>query len=111
MSIRVVVTGASGRLGSRIVSVIEQDPQLDLIGTLTRGEDMAIIKSADVVVDATNIESSAEIVAYSIANGVNVVVGTSGWSKERIEQLNQLVQGKLDVGVAIIPNFAIGSVL
>lgn len=111
MSLKIVVTGASGRLGSRIVSVIEETEGLELIGTLGRNDDLAIIKSADLVVDATQVEASAEIVSYSIAHGVNVVVGTSGWTQERINQLNELVEGKLDVGVAIIPNFAIGSVL
>ncbi|MGB3414821.1 MAG: 4-hydroxy-tetrahydrodipicolinate reductase, partial [Microbacteriaceae bacterium] len=57
------------------------------------------------------LEASTEIVSYSIAHGVNVVVGTSGWANDRVLELKNLVEGKLDVGVAIIPNFSLGSVL
>jgi len=39
------------------------------------------------------------------------LVGTSGWSNERIVTLNPLLAAHPGVGVVIVPNFSIGSVL
>jgi 4-hydroxy-tetrahydrodipicolinate reductase len=52
-----------------------------------------------------------------VANGINVLVGTSGWSAERIVTLEHIVADlppRADgsaAGVVIIPNFSVGSVL
>ncbi len=54
---------------------------------------------------------SQRVVEFAIEHGISVVVGTSGWSAERIATLNKPVAEKPDLAVLIIPNFSIGSVL
>ncbi|MGB3413910.1 MAG: 4-hydroxy-tetrahydrodipicolinate reductase, partial [Microbacteriaceae bacterium] len=62
MSIQIVVTGANGRLGSRIVSVVQETEGLELLAGLGSADDLSVIKSADLVIDATILEASTEIV-------------------------------------------------
>jgi 4-hydroxy-tetrahydrodipicolinate reductase len=66
---------------------------------------------ADVVLDVTVPAVSQGVVEYAVANGINALVGTSGWTSERIVALERTINGNLTVGVIIVPNFSIGSVL
>ena len=66
---------------------------------------------AELVVDVTVPAASQAVVEYAVAHGLNVLVGTSGWTSERITTLERTIAGNLAVGVVIVPNFSIGSVL
>lgn len=111
MTISVAVFGASGRLGSLICELIEADPELELAAALRSGSHPAEAETADVVVDVTTPEASAEIVSRAIGLGQRVIVGTSGWSAARLDELHALVAATPDAGVLVVPNFSLGSVL
>ena len=76
----------------------------------SKGE-LSDMLGADIAVDVTLPAVSQGVVEYAVAHGINVLVGTSGWSSERIATLEQTIAGNLAVGVIIVPNFSIGSVL
>ena len=111
MTTRVAVTGASGTLGSLISDVVEATPGFELVARLGRTSALEELRGADLVVDATTPSVSPAIVEYAVAHGSNVLVGTSGWSQERIAALEATITGNLAVGVVIVPNFSLGSVL
>jgi len=46
-----------------------------------------------------------------IDNGIHAVVGTTGFTDDRLNQVESWVKGKPGVAVLIAPNFAIGAVL
>src|SRR5918994_2070151 len=46
-----------------------------------------------------------------VDQGISAVVGTSGFDPERIETVRGWLDQRPDVGVIIVPNFAIGAVL
>ena len=48
---------------------------------------------------------------FLIDAGINAVVGTTGFTDERVEQVRSWLAAKPDVAVLIAPNFAIGAVL
>jgi 4-hydroxy-tetrahydrodipicolinate reductase len=48
---------------------------------------------------------------FLISNGINSVVGTTGFDADRISKLEKLIAANPKVGVLIAPNFAIGAVL
>ena len=48
---------------------------------------------------------------FLISNGISAVVGTTGFDKARIAELESLLAKHPNVGVLIAPNFAIGAVL
>jgi 4-hydroxy-tetrahydrodipicolinate reductase len=49
-------------------------------------------------------------VDFAIENNLRLIVGTSGWTKEKIERVKTKLAGSSAV-IAIVPNFSIGSVL
>lgn len=113
MPIRVIVNGASGRMGQETVKAVQQDSELELVGQTGHKDNLAeIIKSsrANVVVDFTN----ASVVfnsALSIINaGAHPVIGTSGLKAPEISELKKLCAEK-KLGGIIAPNFCIGAVL
>lgn len=111
MVIRVAVVGASGRLGSVACRVIEQQPDLELVARLTSRSSLDDMLGADVVLDVTHPGVSPTVVDHAVRAGLAVVVGTSGWSEDRVRTLRTLLAGREDAAVVIIPNFSVGSVL
>jgi 4-hydroxy-tetrahydrodipicolinate reductase len=110
MAIKISVIGASGRMGQLALSLIEQNPDLELHSALGSHNSPAEAIGADLLVDLTKPEASVEIVDFAVQNNLKILVGTSGWSKEKLDTLRDKMVGKLAT-VVVIPNFSIGSVL
>jgi 4-hydroxy-tetrahydrodipicolinate reductase len=71
---------------------------------------------ADLVVDVTVPAISQSVVEFAVENGLSVLVGTSGWSSDRILRVRRSVEAHNasagnNVGVLFVPNFSVGSVL
>jgi 4-hydroxy-tetrahydrodipicolinate reductase len=111
MVIRVAVVGASGRLGSVACRVVDQHPNLQLVAQLTSRSSLDDMLGADVVLDVTHPGVSPTVVDHAIRAGLSVVVGTSGWSEDRLRTLRTLLASHPHCAVLVIPNFSIGSVL
>ena len=111
MTIRVAVAGATGKLGAVAVRLIEQADDLELVAKLDSRSPLEDMLGADVLVDMTLPQVSPSIVAFAVDNGLNVLVGTSGWSADRILDLERRVAAHEGRGVVVIPNFSLGSAL
>jgi len=111
MITKVAVVGATGRMGQLATRLIETSEDFELFASLDSKAPLADMLGTDLVIDLTVPSVSPSIVEFAVANGINVVVGTSGWSHERITSLERTITDKLAVGVIIIPNFSVGSVL
>lgn len=110
MSTSVSLIGASGRMGQLTLGLIESDPSFTLHSALSSGNSLNEAIGADLVIDFTNPEVSERVVDFAIDNNLRLLVGTSGWSKEKIDRVRTKMSGTSAV-VAIVPNFSIGSVL
>ena len=108
---RVSVIGAAGRMGSTVCRAVEAADDLELVGRFDEGDDLGDLAGADVVVEFSVPDASAANVAHCVDRGVHVVVGTTGWTEDRVAALRERAAGMPDVGVLIAPNFAIGAVL
>jgi 4-hydroxy-tetrahydrodipicolinate reductase len=111
MTTRVAIVGASGAMGTLITALIEASDDFEVTARIGSGDDLDALRSADIVVDVTRLDVSQRVVDFAVAHGVNVLVGTSGWSADRISALSARIDGNLAVGVLIVPNFSVGSVL
>lgn len=110
-AIKVSVIGAAGRMGATVCRAVEAADGLELVGRFDVGDDLGDLAGADVVVEFSVPDSSPTNVAHCVAQGVNVVVGTTGWSADRVSVLREQVAAAPGVGVLIAPNFALGAVL
>jgi 4-hydroxy-tetrahydrodipicolinate reductase len=50
-------------------------------------------------------------VRWCVERGIHVVVGTTGFDEERLQAVRSWLQAAPGIGVAIVPNFGIGSTL
>ncbi|MHA7263361.1 4-hydroxy-tetrahydrodipicolinate reductase [Arthrobacter sp. TMN-37] len=109
----VAVLGASGRMGSQAVAAIQAAEDLSLVAALGRGDDRATLVSsgARVVLDLTVPEATYDNVSFAVEHGLHAVVGTTGWTEDRLDGLRALLDRSPSTGVLIAPNFALGSVL
>lgn len=65
----------------------------------------------DVVIDFTHPDVVMDNLKFLIDNGIHAVVGTTGFTWDRIEQVEAWLKDKPESAVLIAPNFAIGAVL
>jgi 4-hydroxy-tetrahydrodipicolinate reductase len=111
--IKVGVLGARGRMGAEVVKAVTASADLELVAALDLGDslDQLISSGAQVVVDFTTPDSVMANLEFLISNGINAVVGTTGFDDARVAKLQALTAANPKVGVLIAPNFAIGAVL
>jgi 4-hydroxy-tetrahydrodipicolinate reductase len=111
-SIRVLVSGAAGRMGATVCDAVEAADGLELAGKADPALDAPVeglLDGADVMVDFTTPDAAPANVAASIGSGVHAVVGSTGFD---IDQLRSDVEGTdTDARCFVAPNFAIGAVL
>ena len=111
--INVAVLGARGRMGSEVVKAVEAAEGLALVAALDLGDSIDQLKDsgAQVVVDFTTPDSVMNNLEFLINNGINVVVGTTGFDEAKLATVKGWLAANPLVGVLIAPNFAIGAVL
>ena len=138
--IPVVVNGAAGKMGREVIKAVSEAPDMDLVGAIDTSpehqdkdagelaglseplevpitdqmEGMLAFSSQGrqpgVVVDFTHPDCVYDNVRSAIAYGVRPVVGTTGLSPEKLQDLAEFAD-KASTGCLIIPNFSIGMVL
>jgi 4-hydroxy-tetrahydrodipicolinate reductase len=97
-------------MGKLTLGLIEKDTSLTLHSALGSGNSLNEAIGADLVIDFTKPDVSERVVDFAIDNNLRLIVGTSGWSKEKIDRVRSKIAGTKAV-IAIVPNFSIGSVL
>lgn len=107
----VAVFGARGKMGAEVCRAVEAADGLELVAALDVGDDHAAAEAADVVVDFTHPESVMANLAWCIEHGIHAVVGTTGFTEERLATLRTQLAQAPNVGILIAPNFSIGAVL
>jgi 4-hydroxy-tetrahydrodipicolinate reductase len=111
--IRVGVLGARGRMGTEVCKAVDAAEDLELVAMVDDGDWLFNVSDAgaDVVVDFTTPDVVMDNVHWCIDQGIHAVVGTSGFTQPRIEQVESWLAHKPELGVIIAPNFAVGAVL
>jgi 4-hydroxy-tetrahydrodipicolinate reductase len=111
--LRVAVLGAKGRIGSEAVRAVEAAEDMELVAALSRGDKLEKLAEtgAQVAVELTTPDSVMANLDYCVSHGIHAVVGTTGWTDERLAQLKGWLEQSPETGVLIAPNFSIGAVL
>lgn len=111
--IRVGVLGARGRMGQEVCKAVNRSDDLELVAMIDQGDWLfnASDAAAEVVVDFTTPDVVMDNLHWCIDQGINVVVGTSGFTQTRLDRVRSWLEKKPEVGVVIAPNFAVGAVL
>ena len=110
---RVAVLGAKGKVGATMVQAVQDADDLTLSAEVDAGDPLSLLTDTDteVVIDFTHPDVVMDNLKFLIDNGIHAVVGTTGFTDERIDQVQAWLADKPGVAVLIAPNFAIGAVL
>lgn len=110
MVTRIALVGASGRMGRLVQELAAAADDLEVVRGIGSGDDLAGVADGDVVVDFTLPHVSPKVVRAAVAAKRPVLVGTSGWTGDRVASLRSSLPLGVP-GVLIVPNFSVGSVL
>ena len=128
--IRVLVNGATGKMGVETVGAVSRQDDMTLVGAACRRdrgpalslpgggeaplsvnlEELIKQTRPDVLVDFTNAVAGMEAALLGAAQSVNLVMGASGLTGEDLKQLEALA-GDKNIGIIVAPNFAMGAVV
>lgn len=98
-------------MGATVCAAVSAAADLALVAQVEAGEPRDDLRSAEVAVDFTTPAAVLENVRWCAEAGVHVVVGTSGWDRERLDEVAALAAAHPRWGVVIAPNFGLGAVL
>ena len=110
---RVGVLGAKGKVGTAMCAAVRAATDLELSAEVDAGDPMSLLTecATEAVIDFTHPDVVMDNLEFLIANGIHAVVGTTGFTDERLERVSQWLADSPSTGVLIAPNFAIGAVL
>ena len=109
--IKVGVLGAKGRMGSQICAAVDGAQDMTLGAGVDEGDDRETLVGCDVVVDFTHPGVVMDNLRWCIGQGLDTVVGTTGFDDTRIEQVRGWLADAPGTRALIVPNFSIGAVL
>jgi len=119
--IKVVVCGASGRMGQTIGRMVKESPDLELVGGINlkpgtffgvdiveskNMEELLAAKKPDVLIDFTIASAAVGNVIVAAKNKVALVVGTTGFSADQLAEMATAIEG--NVPAVISSNFSVG---
>lgn len=127
--IRVLVTGATGRMGRRLIDLVHTDPELLLVGAVTHASHAAIGRDAgemagigpigvaleadlqkllpqvDVIIDFSVADAALAYARLAAASNKALVIGTTGLTATQRQEIEQLSQG---FPCFVAPNMSVG---
>jgi len=105
--------GAKGKVGATMVAAVQDAADLTFTAGVDAGDDLNLLTDSgtEAVIDFTHPDVVMDNLKFLIDNGIHAVVGTTGFTQERLDQVQGWVDGKPGSAVLIAPNFAIGAVL
>ncbi len=96
-----------------MVQAVQTADDLTFTAGVDAGDPLSALvdTQTDVVIDFTHPSAVMDNLKFLIDNGIHAVVGTTGFTDERISQVQDWLADKPESAVLIAPNFAIGAVL
>jgi len=129
--IRVIIHGAAGKVGQEVVKAVCGEGDMQLVGAVdlksardslplpdgsgsvpfsTDLGDILARCQPDVMVDFSIAKATMPAVQLAAEKGVNLVIGTTGFSPDDIKEIERLAAER-GIGAVMAPNFALGAVL
>ena len=126
--LKIIVVGASGKMGQTLIKQILADSDLLLTGAVDQlssnilgmdagsligiktgimiNDDIkSVIKKGDYLIDFTRPEASIGYLTVCIKNNVKYILGTTGFSDEEKQKISQAAK---DISICFAPNMSVG---
>ena len=121
--VRIAITGINGRMGTMVSDIVLTQPDMELVAgfdlnggkkvgniTVSSAADIdKVLKEVkpDVLIDFTMPAAALQNVKAAAANGVNLIVGTTGFDESQKKELESAIKAG-NVRAIITPNFSVG---
>ncbi|MFO7460253.1 MAG: 4-hydroxy-tetrahydrodipicolinate reductase [Desulfatiglandales bacterium] len=127
--IRAIVAGAAGRMGGRMIHVIEGSKEVALggafekaghsavnqdagrvaglgaLGIRVAGSLQEVVKDGDVLIDFTHPEATLANLRVAASSGLAVVIGTTGFAGKMLDEVKELAGS---IRCVMSPNMSVG---
>ena len=106
MPTKIFVTGAKGKMGQRVVACAQEDPEIEVAGTLEINESIKdSLRSGMVVIDFSTHTAIPTFVSAAAELGCPMVIGTTGFTyKER----DPILKASKVIPIVMTPNMSVG---
>src|SRR5499427_4841577 len=108
---KVGVLGARGRMGREVVRTITETPDLEVGAEVDQGDALDALTGCDLVIDFTHPGVVMSNLHWCVLHDLDVVVGTSGFAEERLDEVRGWLSEHEKVRVLVVPNFSVGAIL
>ena len=128
--LKVLVHGATGKMGTEVLSAVTKQADMTVVAGISSTEARTYIETPgsdaiplsnnlekmimdhepDVIVDFTNSEASMKASRTASSLGVDLVIGSTGFTKENLVEMEKLAETN-GTSVFMASNFAIGAIL
>jgi 4-hydroxy-tetrahydrodipicolinate reductase len=98
-------------MGTQVRQAVADAEGLEVAAEVDEADPRDELAKCDVVVDFTHPGAVMDNLRWCIEQGLDTVVGTSGFDGPRLEQVRAWLAGAPKVRVLVVPNFSIGAVL
>ena len=103
---KTIITGSKGRMGQALLACAARIPELEVVGAIDHGDDLAaIIGKADVVIDFSFHSATLGVAELCAKNKKAIVIGTTGHSAE---EKNKITALKSQIPMVVATNFSTG---
>jgi len=98
-------------MGLEVCKAVDAADDLELVAMIDQGDELFSGATAQVLVDFTSPDVVMENVRWAIDQGISLVIGTTGFTEERLDRVRGWLAEKPGANVLIAPNFGIGALL
>ena len=100
-------------MGLEVCKAVDAASDLELVAMIDQGDELfrGSDTGAQVFVDFTTPDVVMANLQWAIEQGISMVVGTTGFSEDRLDEVRGWLDKAPGVGVLIAPNFGLGAVL
>src|SRR5699024_8565211 len=100
---RVGVRGGKGKVGTTMVTAVREAADLTLSAGLGAGDPVGRLPATatEVVIDFTHPDVVMDNLKFLIDNGIHAVVGPTGFTEQRLEQVRSWLAGSPQTAVLI----------
>src|SRR4051794_5038587 len=98
-------------MGREVCRAVEAADDLALVAAVDVDDDLdsVVAAGAQVAVDFTGPGAVMDNLRFLVEHDVPAVVGTTGFDDERLATVRGWLDGHPDLGVLVVPNFAVGA--
>ncbi len=103
---KIIINGSKGRMGQALLACATRIPELEVVGAIDHGDDLAkVIARADVVIDFSFHSATLGVAELCAKNKKAIVIGTTGHSAA---EKNKITALKSQIPMVVATNFSTG---